>query len=226
MTATILINCRFCELTTWKTEIKCRHREMLAANQTADNSVITTNNSGQQQQQQLLTVLRRNNTSTEYEAQIFDLRALTNYTFHVRPLTDEQLSANISSDGIPISQRKPKSALDRRSMARHIPVGGEQTETNELVGRIETKPFRAEATKCLADVSEVVITTGKYFGGRISVENSLDKRCQLIGNKSSEQTSYTFKIDHEICHSKVIVSILQVRDQDRVTSSPIIISDN
>lgn len=72
----------------------------------------------------------------------------------------------------------------------------------------ETKAFAAEATRCLADVSEVVVNTGRHFGGRISVEDSQDPRCQLLGNRSSDQTSYLFRIDHELCHSKLVVSVI------------------
>lgn len=190
---------------------------MFVSNRTniTDNSVITTAKptSGAHQS---LTVLRHNNEFIEYEAQFFDLRALTNYTFRVKVLrfSDEESPATILSN---ISEhiepnevlRTASKSIDRSTLARRLILDqSEQSESNELVGRLETKPFRAEATKCLADESEVVITTGKYFGGRITVENSSDKRCQLIGNKSSEQTSYTFKIDHEICHSKVSVSTL------------------
>lgn len=179
----------------------------LATNATTDNSVITATRKRASQQ---LAILERNKDTIKYEAQIFDLRALTNYTFQVKVLrfSDEPAAAdNILEDNQQQQQRRmSKATVDRSSLARHLTANERELQSNELVARIETKPFRAEATKCLADVSEVVITTGKYFGGRISVENSLDKRCQLLGNKSSEQTSYTFKIDHEICHSKVVVS--------------------
>jgi hypothetical protein len=40
----------------------------------------------------------------------------------------------------------------------------------------------AKATKCLADSSEVVVETGPFFGGRISVEDSTIPGCFVKGN--------------------------------------------
>lgn len=40
----------------------------------------------------------------------------------------------------------------------------------------------AKATKCLADSSEVVVETGPFFGGRISVEDSTVPGCFVKGN--------------------------------------------
>lgn len=72
--------------------------------------------------------------------------------------------------------------------------------------RVQTKAFKAEATRCLSDVSEVLVNTGRHFGGRISVENTTDPRCQLMGDRSSEQSAYLFRIDHELCKSRITVS--------------------
>lgn len=134
----------------------------------------------------------------QYEAHIYDLRALTNYTFNVRvaQFVGQAPLVNLTS------------AVGRLKAARRLDFG--KHNANSLSERVETKPFRAEATKCLADVSEVVINTGRYFGGRISVEHSSDPRCSLVGNKTSDQSSYMFRIDHELCNSKIVVSNREV----------------
>lgn len=134
-----------------------------------------------------------------YEARIYDLRALTNYTFqvHVSRFQHEQPTP---APPIPSERRQRTQAAARQL---DLVTGGGGNDIADA-RRIETKPFGAEATKCLADVSEVLVNTGRYFGGRISVEDSLDPRCNLIGNKSSEQSSYLFRIDHEICASKLV----------------------
>lgn len=163
-----------------------------------------------------------------YEAQIYDLRALTNYTFQVSvaQFLNQPPVESINSTGLNeltssiVQNRKSRGQtnasqarrLDWNSSSNNNDSNNDSRRADELSNfskqslRIETKPFRAEATKCLADISEVVVQTGRYFGGRISVENSLDPRCNLLGNRSSEQTTYLFRIDHEVCHSKTVVS--------------------
>lgn len=129
-----------------------------------------------------------------FEAQIHDLRALTNYTFQVQV-------AHFWGEGVggAGAARRRSSQLARRLELHGEPAGGE---------RAETKPFGAQAAKCLANVSEVLISTGRYFGGRISVEGSADSRCHLLGNKTSDQSVYLFRIDHQACRSKIVVSEL------------------
>jgi hypothetical protein len=172
--------------------------------------------------------------SSSFESQIYDLRALTNYTFEVRVarFTGEPVGSSLGEApapkrGSPLSpsptrgrSQQPRPAARRLDLA---PTSG--GSLNELarppsssslakadgghwrLSLAETKPFQAEALKCLANSSEVLINTGRYFGGRISVESQpFDSRCQLVGNKSSSQTSYLFRIDHEICRSKIIDS--------------------
>lgn len=121
-----------------------------------------------------------------YEALIFDLRALTNYTFQVR--------VQQTSSGKPPVRRLDQANSDSNWSA-------------ELTKRIQTKPFGAEATKCLPNVSVVMVNTGSFFGGLISVEGNANPSCSLIGNKSSEQSVYQFQINHELCNSKITVSL-------------------
>ncbi|XP_013788026.1 uncharacterized protein LOC106471948 [Limulus polyphemus] len=62
----------------------------------------------------------------------------------------------------------------------------------------------ARANQCLPNVSEVVVNTGPFFGGKIAVENNDDERCVVNGNRSSPQDSYTINIVHDICGSKIM----------------------
>ncbi|ODM96186.1 hypothetical protein Ocin01_10497, partial [Orchesella cincta] len=61
----------------------------------------------------------------------------------------------------------------------------------------------AKATNCLADSSEVIVETGPYFGGRISVEDSTIPGCFIKGNQQSAQTKYSLSIRHKECGSNV-----------------------
>lgn len=204
---------RFCELTSWNVEIKCRQHDLQVdssdpsapadARQQA-NSVITGGPSRASKPSIDMVRLVDPPRGSHYETHIYDLRALTNYTFQVRV-------ARFSHEPpVALAGQQPG---DRSQAARRLggsaPAARQELDwppAEEGSSRVETKPFGAEATKCLSDVSEVVVNTGRYFGGRISVENSADPRCNLLGNKSSEQTSYLFRIEHEICDSKVVVS--------------------
>lgn len=190
------------------------------------NTTTTTTTNNNQEEKSVIPVKRlypietvqQLDSSNQYEVQIFDLRALTNYTFQVHvsrflhepeQLQNPSKVSNQTKDVEKNFAEKPSQQLERRSRvqaARRLNNVADEQHSDTHSRRIETKPFGAEATKCLADVSEVVINTGKYFGGRISVEDSSDSRCHLIGNKSSEQTSYLFRIDHHICDSKIVVS--------------------
>lgn len=167
--------------------------------------------------------VRNSPEGSQYQAHVDDLRAKTLYTFgvtvsrfaHELPaiLMQPADKANDTVRHFPNSPPSPpasasgnrKPARGQQAAARRIDL----SRDNSIGPRVETKAFAAEATKCLADVTEVVINTGRYFGGRISVEDSLDPRCSLLGNKSSEQSSYLFRIDHQICNSKVMVSSIE-----------------
>lgn len=66
----------------------------------------------------------------------------------------------------------------------------------------------AQATKCLADASEIEVETGPYFGGRIVAEGgaagtTVDSDCGIAGDVHSTQDRYVMRIDHEKCGSKV-----------------------
>nr|XP_018900439.1 PREDICTED: uncharacterized protein LOC109032652 isoform X1 [Bemisia tabaci] len=75
---------------------------------------------------------------------------------------------------------------------------------------VPTKGFSAKASLCLPDVSEVEVSTGPHFGGRISVEPvggkedpSKEDLCAIKGEADSARDSYILRIDHKLCGSKV-----------------------
>ena len=59
------------------------------------------------------------------------------------------------------------------------------------------------ATSCQKDETQVLVETGPFFGGYISLEpnggTTEKEECKLRGDKSSRQTQYLFKILHEKC---------------------------
>ncbi|KAI4464181.1 hypothetical protein MML48_3g00015916 [Holotrichia oblita] len=68
---------------------------------------------------------------------------------------------------------------------------------------IPTKGFSAKATQCLPEASEIEVSTGPYFGGRIAVEAADGERCALDGNVTSSRDTYTLRINHTECGSLV-----------------------
>ncbi|XP_065224446.1 uncharacterized protein LOC135848380 isoform X2 [Planococcus citri] len=71
---------------------------------------------------------------------------------------------------------------------------------------VPTKGFSAKASLCLPDVSEVEVSTGPYFGGRIAVESSngaKSESCSVGGDASSARDTYTLRIEHKYCGSMV-----------------------
>lgn len=157
----------------------------------------------QQQQQLRDSVHKLDARGTRFEARVYDLRALTSYTFRVRVArfargsqpTDAQQQV-AASGGQLDRQWAATSSGERRQR--------ELDDASSSSLRVETKPFGAEASKCLADSSEVLVRTGRFFGGRIAVENSVDPRCSIVGNRSSEQEVYLLRVPHGLCHSRVV----------------------
>ena len=155
-----------------------------------------------------------------YATQIDDLRALTNYTFSVRvsQFFGQEPSLNRAGETQQLAKhqhhQQQQQQLQHRqrhlstllNLARKLDLFESNNDNNNdnTLKLIETKPFSAEAVNCYANSSELLVNTGRYFSGRISVEGQADARCHLMGNKSSEQSSYLFHIDHKLCHSKVI----------------------
>ncbi|CAL8135435.1 unnamed protein product [Orchesella dallaii] len=84
-----------------------------------------------------------------------------------------------------------------------IPLETETSESSPSRISLQTKGFSAKAKNCLSDSSEVIVETGPYFGGRISVEDSTIPGCFIKGNQQSAQTKYSLSIRHKDCGSHV-----------------------
>ncbi|XP_060801958.1 uncharacterized protein LOC106143669 [Amyelois transitella] len=110
-----------------------------------------------------------------YSARITGLRMATTYSFEVRPV-----------------KRDARDLADPNSIGSKIII-------------VPTKGFSARATQCLPHASEVEVSTGPYFGGRIAVEaaDGGPERCSLQGNPNSAQDAYILRIHHEECGSEV-----------------------
>lgn len=73
---------------------------------------------------------------------------------------------------------------------------------------LATKGFSAKASLCLPDLSEVEVSTGPFFGGRIAVEGPdgapiQSEECSVGGDVTSARDSYILRIDHKLCASKL-----------------------
>ncbi|XP_050361386.1 uncharacterized protein LOC126780753 [Nymphalis io] len=110
-----------------------------------------------------------------YTTYITGLRMATTYSFEVRPV-----------------RRDARDLADPHSIGSKIII-------------VPTKGFSARATQCLPHASEVEVSTGPYFGGRIAVEaaDGGPERCSIQGNPNSAQDAYTLRIHHEECGSEV-----------------------
>ncbi|XP_050670171.1 uncharacterized protein LOC126968962 [Leptidea sinapis] len=110
-----------------------------------------------------------------YTAYITGLRMATTYSFEVRPVR-----------------------RDARDLADHQSIGSK-------IIIVPTKGFSARATQCLPHASEVEVSTGPYFGGRIAVEaaDGGPERCSIQGNPNSAQDAYILRIHHDECGSDV-----------------------
>ncbi|CAK1602965.1 unnamed protein product [Parnassius mnemosyne] len=110
-----------------------------------------------------------------YSTYITGLRMATTYSFEVRPV-----------------QRDARDLADPHSIGSKIII-------------VPTKGFSARATQCLPHASEVEVSTGPFFGGRIAVEaaDGGPERCSIQGNPNSAQDAYILRIHHEECGSEV-----------------------
>ncbi|XP_044267138.1 uncharacterized protein LOC123012956 [Tribolium madens] len=89
----------------------------------------------------------------------------------------------------------------KRAKEREDRAEGDDKDENTIV--IPTKGFSAKATQCLPHASEIEVSTGPYFGGRIAVEAADGERCALDGEASSPRDTYTLRINHTECGSQV-----------------------
>ncbi|RZC37023.1 uncharacterized protein BDFB_006031, partial [Asbolus verrucosus] len=84
------------------------------------------------------------------------------------------------------------------------PAGREdraEGDKNQNIIVIPTKG--SKATQCLPHASEIEVSTGPYFGGRIAVEAADGERCALDGEADSPRDTYTLRINHTECGSRV-----------------------
>ncbi|XP_063902376.1 uncharacterized protein LOC135122053 [Zophobas morio] len=109
-----------------------------------------------------------------YTADVKGLRMATTYSFEIK---------------------KAKEQGEREDRA------GDDKYQNIIV--IPTKGFSAKATQCLPDASEIEVSTGPFFGGRIAVEAADGERCALDGDVTSPRDIYTLRINHTECGSQV-----------------------
>ncbi|XP_044752086.1 uncharacterized protein LOC123311990 isoform X2 [Coccinella septempunctata] len=116
-----------------------------------------------------------NENLLSYNADIKGLRMATTYSFEIRNSKD-------------VREREDRSQ-------------GSGKNQNVIV--IPTKGFSARATQCLSHASEIEVSTGPYFAGRIAVEAADGERCALDGDPKSPRDSYTLRINHDECGSKV-----------------------
>ncbi|XP_074029461.1 uncharacterized protein isoform X2 [Leptinotarsa decemlineata] len=123
----------------------------------------------------------RNNIDAEdnlaaFKAEIKGLRMATTYTFEVRDVKDEK------------GEREERAEGD---------------DKNQNIIVIPTKGFSAKATQCLPHASEIEVSTGPFFGGRIAVEATDGERCAIDGEPDSPRDTYTLRINHTECGSQV-----------------------
>ncbi|XP_008483627.2 uncharacterized protein LOC103520317 [Diaphorina citri] len=91
------------------------------------------------------------------------------------------------------------------------PLDSKKSSSTKGLGKkiiVSTMGFSAKASLCLPDTSEVEVSTGPYFGGRIAVEGAdgapiQSDACSVGGDVTSPRDSYILRIDHKLCASKV-----------------------
>lgn len=172
---------KFCEISAWNSKIRCRERQLKLLSPQTSRKL----SHEESLHDIIIDKLNRLNRGT-FEASIYDLRMLTNYTFNVKADFD---SHSVYSKS-PSDNRPHTSSTDFEDIHRNV--------------IIETKSFSAATSRCLANTSDVVVNTGPYFSGKIAVEDAYDNRCSVYGNRSSSQNVYTLTILHDVCGSKII----------------------
>ncbi|RWS28130.1 hypothetical protein B4U80_02042 [Leptotrombidium deliense] len=175
---------RFCEVSIWNTKVRCREKKLpLLSSRVAESRALIKNR--KETTDNLIKTGARN-----YEAYIYDLRTMTNYSFNVKADLSRQF------------QNRPQfvSSIYNKPMSPSYSSFFDSLKT--VV--VETKGFSAKTTLCLANVSDVLVNTGPYFGGKVAVENATDERCAVYGNRSDSRDVYKLTIIHDICGSKII----------------------
>lgn len=133
-----------------------------------------------------------NDGQVEFSGQVSHLRMATNYTLQVRPLLiNQEEEEDLSQQG--------NSGRAISGYGRSIPEAPPSAQVF-----IQTKGFSAKAVSCLTNSTLVEVETGPYFGGKISVEGSMNPLCATQGNLKSSNTKYRLDIDHTLCGSDIL----------------------
>ncbi|CAH1109093.1 unnamed protein product [Psylliodes chrysocephalus] len=111
-----------------------------------------------------------------FNTDIKGLRMATTYSFEVKAVKQEKGEREDRADG---------------------------DDKNQNIIVIPTKGFSAKATQCLPHASEIEVSTGPFFGGRIAVEATDGERCAIDGEPDSPRDIYTLRINHTECGSQV-----------------------
>uniref|UniRef100_A0A182NE88 ZP domain-containing protein n=1 Tax=Anopheles dirus TaxID=7168 RepID=A0A182NE88_9DIPT len=137
--------------------------------------------------------------SKQYTLLVKNLRMATKYSFHVKPQSnkgDQRMSGQ--------AEQGEKAGPN---IAATVGTASTAAFNQGQTIIIPTKGFSAHATQCLPHASEIEVQTGPYFGGRIAAENG---NCGVQGDVNSARESYTMRIDHDKCGSKVSTHDLTV----------------
>ncbi|KAM3964754.1 uncharacterized protein ACR2FA_001143 [Aphomia sociella] len=170
----------YCELQAWG-QYRCRTKAIDNLEEEKSAKVTTESSTSTVQEPVSSTVLSMTTEAAVgrhgrvYSTRITGLRMATTYSFEVRPV-----------------RRDARDLADPHSIGSKIII-------------VPTKGFSARATQCLPHASEVEVSTGPYFGGRIAVEaaDGGPERCSLQGNPNSAQDAYILRIHHDECGSEV-----------------------
>ncbi|KAH1013399.1 hypothetical protein HUJ04_002392 [Dendroctonus ponderosae] len=193
-------NVRYCELQSWGQQ-RCR---LLSVNGTGGEK----------------NFVEENEPIRQYSANVKGLRMATTYSFEVKQMKDKEEK-----------EREDRAEGDDRNQNMIvIPTKGSnlvesKEELNELryfhlginlsfliingqpiayiPSHCEKMSKKPKATQCLPDASEIEVSTGPFFGGRIAVEAADGERCAIDGEPTSPKDTYTLRINHTECGSQV-----------------------
>ncbi|KAI1293594.1 hypothetical protein HDE_06254 [Halotydeus destructor] len=127
-----------------------------------------------------------------YQASVFDLRMVTNYTFSVE--ADFSLTHDPAIGD----------SFHKFGIHANNPLNINEARAKQYNVTVETKGFSGKTMVCLSNATEVIVHTGPYFNGKISVENVPDDGCSVFGNHSSPLDTYTLTIHHGRCGSQIV----------------------
>ncbi|KAH7640210.1 uncharacterized protein LOC124496208 [Dermatophagoides farinae] len=180
---------RYCELNNWQMKSRCKDRIVKATNMTTGNDDKHNDHyhDDPATNDDVIIDLKRTNNE-HYEASINSLRVHTNYSVLVQVINDRFGHQNTNDD-------------------HDDGDDGDLIKTKSDAILVSTKSFMARTLRCLANISEIQVFTGPYFGGRISVEGTDNPACLINGDRTNPKDSYNFTISHELCKSKTVDNV-------------------